>query len=146
MVLQASCYTDSTHFGRSSNPLCRPQISLWNAVFCSPHFLLGFLSNIGQRFGFLGVLLGRYGYKNCQILVVGYCTIGAIYRRFNRIFKKYRHDNPPLSSAYFYLSMLFAATLLLSLTVLSQFIVYNAAPALLIITTNWWQMRKGYST
>ena len=50
------------------------------------------------------------------------------------------------AAAYFYLSTLFAATLLLSLTVLSQFVLFNAAPALLIITINWWQMRKGYST
>jgi len=80
------------------------------------------------------------------LVAVGHFAIGTIYRWLDRLFNKYLPANPPLAAAYFYLSMLFAATLMLSLTVLSQFLIYNAAPALLIITINWWQMRKGYST
>ena len=80
------------------------------------------------------------------LVAIGHFLIGIIYRWLDRLFQKYRFTNPPLAAAYFYLSTLFGATLLLSLTVLSQFVLFNAAPALLIITINWWQMRKGYST
>ena len=79
-------------------------------------------------------------------VALGYFIFGAIYHWFDAIFKKYILINPVLAASFFYLALLFNATLVLSLSVLVQFLLYNAVPALLIIVLNWWQMRKGSST
>ena len=76
------------------------------------------------------------------MLTAGYFFFGVVYRWLDTTFKYYVATNPPLAASFFYLALLFNATLLLSLSVLVQFAVYNAAPALLIIAINWWQMRK----
>lgn len=78
-----------------------------------------------------------------SLLLLGYFWVGTIYRWLDAVFKKYIILNPVLAASFFYLSLLFNATLVLSLSVLVQFLLYNAAPALLIILLNWWQVRKG---
>lgn len=76
------------------------------------------------------------------MLTAGYFLFGVVYRWLDTTFKYYVVANPPLAASFFYLALLFNATLLLSLSVLVQFALYNAPPALLIIVLNWWQMRK----
>ncbi len=77
-----------------------------------------------------------------SLVVLGYVLFGVIYRWLDAIFKKYVLTNPPLAASFFYVALLFNATLLLSLSVLVQLMLYNAVPALLMIAINWWQMRK----
>ncbi|RDB07138.1 oligosaccharide repeat unit polymerase [Runella aurantiaca] len=86
---------------------------------------------------------GELYYNGGYFLVaLGYTAIGVVYRWLDYTFKHNVLINPPLAAAFFYLTMLFNATLLLSLSVLMQFLVYNAAPALLIIAANWSRIRK----
>jgi len=86
---------------------------------------------------------GELYYNGGYFLVTsGYAAIGVVYRWLDRTFKDNALINPTLAAAFFYLTVLFNATLLLSLSVLMQFLVYNAAPALLIIAANWSQIRK----
>lgn len=86
---------------------------------------------------------GELFYNGGYLLVtVGYVAFGIVYRWLDTAFKNCVVTNLPLAACFFYLALLFNATLLLSLSVLVQFALYNAAPALLVIATNWWQMRK----
>ena len=80
------------------------------------------------------------------LVIFLHCFFGSVYGWLDAVFKKYVLKNPPLAASFFYLSLLLNAVLLLSLSVLVQFILYNAAPALLMILINWWQMRKASST
>lgn len=83
-------------------------------------------------------------YHNGGYLLVGfgYAIFGVVYRWLDAAFKSTVPVNPPLAAAFFYIMLLFSSTLLLSVTVLMQFMVYNAAPALLIIAANWSRIRK----
>jgi hypothetical protein len=86
---------------------------------------------------------GELYYNGSYLLVgFGYAIFGVVYRWLDAAFKSTVPVNPPLASAFFYIMLLFSATLLLSITVLMQFMVYNAAPALLIIAANWSRIRK----
>ncbi len=86
---------------------------------------------------------GELYYNGGYFLVaVGYILFGIVYRWLDVTFKKNAEINPPVAAAFFYLALLFSATLLLSLSVLVQFMVYNAAPALLLIAANWSRIRK----
>ena len=76
------------------------------------------------------------------LLIAGYIFFGIVYRWLDTAFKNCVVTNLPLAACFFYLALLFNATLLLSLSVLVQFVLYNAAPALLLIVLNWWQRRK----
>jgi hypothetical protein len=69
-------------------------------------------------------------------------AFGIVYRWLDTAFKNCVVTNLPLAACFFYISLLFNATLILSLSVLVQFALYNAAPALLFIVINWWQMRE----
>ncbi len=80
---------------------------------------------------------GGYG-----LVAGGYVFFGVVYRWLDHTFKANVVANPPLAVSFFYLTLLFNATLMLSLSVLTQLIVYNAAPALLIIAANWLSIRK----
>jgi hypothetical protein len=88
-------------------------------------------------------MAGELYYNGGFLLVIaGHAAVGVVYRRLDNAFKKYVITNPPLAAAFFYLALLFNATLLLSLSVLVQFALYSAAPALLLIGINCRQMRK----
>lgn len=69
--------------------------------------------------GWIAVLLSH--------ILFGYC-----YKLLDQNFKYYLPHNLPLAATILYLSLLFNATLLLSLSVLVQLIIYNAPPAFLI--------------
>lgn len=86
---------------------------------------------------------GELFYNGGYLLVgLGYAVFGIVYRWLDTAFKSIVPVNPPLAAAFFYIMLLFSATLLLSITVLMQFMVYNAAPALFIIGANWSRIRK----
>lgn len=86
---------------------------------------------------------GELYYNGGYFLVgLGYAVFGVVYRWLDAAFKSNVPVNPPLAAAFFYVMLLFSATLLLGITVLVQFMVYNAAPALLIIAANWSRIRK----
>jgi hypothetical protein len=88
-------------------------------------------------------MAGELFYNGGYLLVTaGYMAFGMVYRWLDATFKNYIITNLPLAACFFYLSLLFNATLLLSLSVLVQFALYNAPPALLFIAINWWRMRK----
>ncbi len=86
---------------------------------------------------------GELYFNGGYLLVgLGYTFFGTVFRRLDAAFKNMVPINPPLAAAIFYIMLLFSATLLLSLTVLVQFTVYNATSALLIIAANWSRIRK----
>lgn len=86
---------------------------------------------------------GELFYNGGYLLVAAvYMAFGIVYRWLDTAFKNCVVTNLPLAACFFYISLLFNATLILSLSVLVQFALYNAAPALLFIVINWWQMRK----
>lgn len=88
-------------------------------------------------------MAGELYYNGGYVLEgLGYAIFGTVFRWLDAAFKSIVPVNPPLAAAIFYIMLLFSATLLLSLTVLIQFMVYNAAPALLIIAANWSRIRK----
>ncbi|MDF7821344.1 hypothetical protein P1X15_27215 [Runella sp. MFBS21] len=76
------------------------------------------------------------------LVFVGHFIFGRGCRWLNHAFQQTLSINPIVSACFFYLMLLFSATLLLSLSVLVQFFLYNALPALLIIAVNWLQIRK----
>ena len=65
-------------------------------------------------------------------VTLGHLAFGWVYQRLDALFKQYALAALPLALNLFYIALLFNAVLLLSLSVLAQFFVYNAAPALLI--------------
>jgi hypothetical protein len=86
---------------------------------------------------------GELFYNGGYLLVTaGYAAFGIVYRWLDTAFKNCVVTNLPLAACFFYLALLFNATLLLSLSVLVQYALYNAAPALLLIAINCQQMRK----
>ncbi|MFN8344689.1 MAG: hypothetical protein U0X91_06785 [Spirosomataceae bacterium] len=86
---------------------------------------------------------GELYYNSGFLLVaIGHFLFGIAAHWFDTVFKKYSVSNPSLAAAFFYLALLFNATLMLSLSVSVQFALYNAAPALLLIGINCRQMRK----
>ena len=88
-------------------------------------------------------VVGELYYNGGYLLVgLGSAVIAVVYKWLDAAFKRNVPVNPPLAAAFFYVMLLFSATLLLSLSVLMQFLVYNAAPALLVIAANWSRIRK----
>jgi hypothetical protein len=77
---------------------------------------------------------GELFYEGGYLLVViTHFLIGWIYAKLDLIFKQNIAQNLPIAIGVFYLALLFNATLLLSISVLVQFLIYNAAPALFIL-------------
>ncbi len=77
---------------------------------------------------------GELFYEGGYGLVVGvHFLIGWTYARLDWIFKQNLSRNLAVALSIFYLALLFNATLLLSVSVLVQFLIYNAAPALFIL-------------
>lgn len=66
-------------------------------------------------------------------VVVAHICFGWVYARLDFWFKNTVQIAPLLAGCFFYLALLFNATLLLNLSALTQFLIYNAAPALLLI-------------
>lgn len=73
------------------------------------------------------------------LVALGHFLFGFVYRFLDDAFKSFIPTDLRLAAAFFYLSLLFSATLLLSLTVLVQLFFYNAAPALLILIGSYGQ-------
>ncbi len=71
---------------------------------------------------------GGYG-----LVGIVHLLIGWTYARLDWIFKQNLSQNLAVALSIFYLALLFNATLLLSVSVLVQFLIYNAAPALFIL-------------
>jgi hypothetical protein len=83
---------------------------------------------------------GGYG-----VVFVCHWAFGWVYAKLDFWFKHYVAVLPALAMSIFYLTLLFNATLLLSLSVLVQFLIYNAAPALLLVVlhkTKWVANKK----
>ncbi len=70
---------------------------------------------------------GGYG-----LVVVAHLLIGRVYAWLDVVFKQNSALNPAIAMSIFYISLLFNATLLLSISVLVQYLVFNAAPVVLI--------------
>jgi oligosaccharide repeat unit polymerase len=77
---------------------------------------------------------GELFYEGGYLLVaVVHILIGWLYAKLDHRFKQTISQNLPIALSIFYLTLLFNATLLLSVSVLVQFLIYNAAPALCIL-------------
>ncbi len=77
---------------------------------------------------------GELFYEGGYLLVIlAHFFIGLIYAKLDAIFKYSKSYNLPVALCVFYLALLFNATLLLSVSVLVQFLIYNAAPAFFIL-------------
>jgi hypothetical protein len=77
---------------------------------------------------------GELFYEGSYLLVIiVHVIIGWIYFKLDYVFKQNISQNLPVAFSIFYLALLFNATLLLSLSVLVQFLIYNSAPALFIL-------------
>jgi oligosaccharide repeat unit polymerase len=77
-----------------------------------------------------GELFHEGGY---WLVVFVHVLIGWVYAQLDHAFKQNTTHNLALAASIFYLTLLFNATLLLSVSVLVQFLIYNAAPTLFIL-------------
>ncbi|MFN4146680.1 MAG: hypothetical protein ACK4GN_12710 [Runella sp.] len=134
-----------------------PQVSTFWASVLDPVPILG--KNFREQSGPFVYNMALYGHTLAQDKVIpmagelylnggygmvflGHLIFGKTYCYLDGVFKKNVALNPPVAAAFFYLALLLNATLLQSLSVLVQLLIYNAPPALCLIAANWWYHRK----